>query len=184
MQPGAKPQTVNDRFSAMQTYVRAVDSGSMSTAALVDLGRSLAAVSRTISELEARLGVRRSTAHAPLTPMKLGSPITIRRGASSPRSKEAETGIGAERTAPRGPHDHRAADVGRLHVAPVLIDYRGQRRHHRAAHAHRSQREPGREVSTSRGIDALSIRRGRDRWARSRRLCARRPGTSKSTARR
>ena len=115
---------MNDRFSAMQTYVRAVDGGSMSAAAR-DLGRSLAAVSRTISDLEARLGVRllhRSTRR--LTPTEAGLAYHDAARRILAEVEEAETGIGAERTAPRGLLTITAPLMfGRLHVAPVLGDY-------------------------------------------------------------
>ena len=108
----------------MQTYVRAVDGGSMSAAAR-DLGRSLAAVSRTISDLEARLGVRllhRSTRR--LTPTEAGLAYHDAARRILAEVEEAETGIGAERTAPRGLLTITAPLMfGRLHVAPVLIDY-------------------------------------------------------------
>ena len=58
-----------DRFATMQTFVRVVDGGSLSAAAR-ELGRSLAAVSRTVSEIESRLGVpllNRSTRRLPPT---------------------------------------------------------------------------------------------------------------------
>ena len=115
---------MNDRFMAMQTYVRAVEGGSLSAAAR-ELGRSLAAVSRTISELESRLGVRllhRSTRR--LTPTEAGLAYHDAARRILAEVEEAETGIGAERTAPRGLLTVTAPLMfGRLHVAPVLNEY-------------------------------------------------------------
>ena len=112
---------MNDRFTAMQIYVRAIDGGSLSAAAR-ELGRSLAAVSRTISELESRLGVRllhRSTRR--LTPTEAGIAYHDAARRILAEVEEAETGIGAERTTPRGLLTVTAPLMfGRLHVAPVL----------------------------------------------------------------
>lgn len=115
---------MNDRYTAMQTYVRAVEGGSLSAAAR-ELGRSLAAVSRTISELESRLGVRllhRSTRR--LTPTEAGIAYHGAARRILAEIDEAETGIGAGRTAPRGLLTITAPLMfGRLHVAPLLNDY-------------------------------------------------------------
>jgi len=115
---------MNGRFTAMQTYVRAVEGGSLSAAAR-ELGRSLAAVSRTISELESRLGVRllhRSTRRLAPTEAGLAYHDAARRILAD--VEETETGIGAERTAPRGLLTVTAPLMfGRLHVAPVLTGF-------------------------------------------------------------
>jgi DNA-binding transcriptional LysR family regulator len=115
---------MNDRFTAMQTYVRAVDGGSLSAAAR-DLGRSLAAVSRTISELEARLGVRllhRSTRRLTATEAGLAYHAAARRILAE--VEETEIGIGAAHTMPRGLLTVTAPLMfGRMHIAPVLNDY-------------------------------------------------------------
>ena len=115
---------MNDRYTAMQTYVRAVEGGSLSAAAR-ELGRSLAAVSRTISELESRLGVRllhRSTRR--LTPTEAGLAYHDAARRILAEIDEAETGIGAGRTAPRGLLTITAPLMfGRLHVAPLLNAY-------------------------------------------------------------
>ncbi|HET9046331.1 MAG TPA: LysR family transcriptional regulator, partial [Casimicrobiaceae bacterium] len=104
----------------MQTFVRAVDGGSLSAAAR-DLGRSLASVSRTISELESRLDVRllhRST--RPLTPTEAGLAYHDAARRILAEVDEAETGIGAQHKTPRGLLTVTAPLLfGRLHVAPV-----------------------------------------------------------------
>ena len=59
-----------DRFHEMRTFTAVVDAGSFVRAA-EDVGLSKAAVSRIVSELEARLGVRllhRTTRRLSLTP--------------------------------------------------------------------------------------------------------------------
>ena len=113
-----------DRFNAMQTYVRVVEGGSLSAAARQQ-GRSLAAVSRAISELEQRLGVRllhRSTRRLVLTEAGLAYHDAARRILAE--VEETESGIGAERTMPRGLLTVTAPLLfGRMHVAPVLIGY-------------------------------------------------------------
>jgi len=115
---------MQDRFAAMQTFVRAVDGGSLSAAAR-EMGRSLAAVSRTIGELEARLGVRllhRSTRR--LAPTEAGAAYYDAARRILAEVDEAETGIGSERTTPRGLVTVTAPLMfGRLHVAPVLSGY-------------------------------------------------------------
>jgi len=113
-----------DRFNAMQTYVRVVEGGSLSAAAR-EQGRSLAAVSRTISELEQRLGVRllhRSTRRLVPTEAGLAYHDAARRILAE--VEETESGIGDERTTPRGLLTITAPLLfGRMHVAPVLTDY-------------------------------------------------------------
>ena len=115
---------MHDRFTAMQTFVRAVDGGSLSAAAR-DLGRSLASVSRAISELESRLDVRllhRSTRRLVPTEAGLAYHDAARRILAE--VEEAETGIGAQHRTPRGLLTVTAPLLfGRLHVAPVLFSY-------------------------------------------------------------
>src|SRR5262245_59338938 len=108
----------------MRTYIRAVDRGSLSAAAR-ELGRSLASVSRMVGGLEARLGVRllhRSTRR--LTPTEAGLAYYEAARRILAEVDEAETGIGAAHTTPRGLLTVTAPLMfGRLHVSPVLNDY-------------------------------------------------------------
>ncbi len=113
-----------DRFATMQTYVRIVDGGSLSAAAR-ELGRSLAAVSRTVSELETRLGVRllhRSTRR--LAPTEAGTAYYEAARRILAEVDIAETGAVADRVIPRG-HLSITAPLmlGRMHVAPLVSDY-------------------------------------------------------------
>ena len=103
---------MSDRVVSMQTLVRAVDGGSLSAAARA-LGKSLAAVSRTVTQLEERLGARllnRSTRR--LTPTEAGAAFYDSAKRILAEIDEAELAIGGRAAAPRGTFDrHRAAAV-------------------------------------------------------------------------
>jgi DNA-binding transcriptional LysR family regulator len=115
---------MSDRIVSMQTFVRAVDSGSLSAAARA-LGKSLAAVSRTVTQLEARLGVRllhRSTRK--LAPTEAGIAFYESARRILAEIDEAELAVGGGAAAPRGTLSVTAPLLfGRLHVAPVVAEF-------------------------------------------------------------
>jgi DNA-binding transcriptional LysR family regulator len=114
---------MSDRVVAMQTFVRVVDGGSLSAAARA-LGKSLAAVSRTVSQLEERLGVQllhRSTRKLTLTESGTVFYESARRILSE--IDEAELALVGSAAAPRGMLTVTAPLLfGRLHVAPVIVE--------------------------------------------------------------
>ena len=107
----------------MQTFVRAVDGGSLSAAARA-LGKSLAAVSRTMTHLEERLGVRllhRSTRKLTLT--EAGASYFDSAKRLLAEIEEAELSLGGRIAAPHGTLTVTAPLLfGRLHVAPVIAE--------------------------------------------------------------
>ena len=107
----------------MQTFVRAVDGGSLSAAARA-LGKSLAAVSRTMTHLEERLGVRllhRSTRKLTLTEAGASYYDSAKRLLAE--IEEAELSLGGRIAAPHGTLTVTAPLLfGRLHVAPVIAE--------------------------------------------------------------
>jgi DNA-binding transcriptional LysR family regulator len=115
---------MSDRVVAMQTLVRAADSGSLSAAARA-LGKSLPAVSRTITGLEERLGTRllnRSTRKLTLT--EAGAAFYDSAKRILAEIDEAELAIGGRAAAPRGTLSVTAPLLfGRLHVAPVVAEF-------------------------------------------------------------
>jgi DNA-binding transcriptional LysR family regulator len=115
---------MSDRIVSMQILVRAADSGSLSAAAR-SLGKSLAAVSRTITQLEARLGVRllhRSTRKLTLTEAGAAFYDSARRILAE--IDEAELAIGGGAASPSGTLTVTAPLMfGRLHIAPVLAEW-------------------------------------------------------------
>jgi DNA-binding transcriptional LysR family regulator len=114
---------MSDRVVSMQTFVRAVDGGSLSAAARA-LGKSLAAVSRTVTQLEERLGVRllhRSTRKLTLT--EAGASFYDSAKRILAEIDEAELSLGGRTAAPRGTLTVTAPLLfGRLHVAPVVVE--------------------------------------------------------------
>src|SRR5512137_2800477 len=114
---------MSDRDVSMQTFVRAVDGGSLSAAARA-LGKSLAAVSRTVSQLEERLGVRllhRSTRKLTLTEAGASYYDSAKRLLAE--IDDAELSLGGRIAAPRGTLTVTAPLLfGRLHVAPVVTE--------------------------------------------------------------
>lgn len=106
-----------DRLVAMETFVRVIDAGSFSSAAK-QLRVGQPAVSKTIAQLEDRLGVRlllRST-HG-LTPTEAGRNFYERAKRSIEEAEEAE--LAARGTA--------AALTGRLRISAPLTFARLQR---------------------------------------------------------
>jgi DNA-binding transcriptional LysR family regulator len=114
---------MSDRVVSMQTFVRAVDGGSLSAAARA-LGKSLAAVSRTVTQLEERLGVRllhRSTRKLTLT--EAGASFYDSAKRILAEIEEAELSVGGRTAAPHGTLTVTAPLLfGRLHVAPVVVE--------------------------------------------------------------
>src|SRR3979411_1773438 len=94
-----------DRLAAMQAFVRVVETGSFSAAARA-LNMGQPAISKTVAQLEGRLGVRllmRST-HG-LTPTEAGQSFYERAKRSIEEADEAEAvarGAGKGRTGGRG----------------------------------------------------------------------------------
>lgn len=114
---------MSDRVVSMQTFVRAVDGGSLSAAARA-LGKSLAAVSRTLTQLEERLGVRllhRSTRKLTLTEAGASYYDSAKRILAE--IEEAEVSLGGRTAAAHGTLTVTAPLLfGRLHVAPVVVE--------------------------------------------------------------
>ncbi len=114
---------MSDRVVSMQTFVRAVDGGSLSAAARA-LGKSLAAVSRTVTQLEERLGVRllhRSTRKLTLT--EAGASFYDSAKRILAEIDEAELSLGGRTAVPHGTLTVTAPLLfGRLHVAPVVVE--------------------------------------------------------------
>ncbi|MFG1300739.1 LysR family transcriptional regulator [Xanthobacter sp. V3C-3] len=112
-----------DRFDAMTAFVRAMEEGSLARAAR-RLGRSPAAVTRAVAQLETHLGTRllhRSTRALRLT--EAGERYLASCRAILAELAEADLLAAGERTAPRGVLSVTAPAVfGRLHVAPVMED--------------------------------------------------------------
>ena len=114
---------MSDRIVEMQTVLRAVDGGSLSAGARA-LGKSLAAVSRTVTQLEERLGVlllHRSTRRLVLTEAGVTYCDSARRILAE--IEDAEASIGGRAAVPRGTLTVTAPLLfGRLHVAPVVVE--------------------------------------------------------------
>jgi DNA-binding transcriptional LysR family regulator len=110
-----------DRLSAMETFVRVIEAGSFSGAA-TQLRIGQPAVSKTIAQLEDRLGVRlllRST-HG-LTPTEAGRQFYERAKRSIEEVEEAELAArGAAMTLSGRLRVCAAVTFGRLHVMPRL----------------------------------------------------------------
>jgi DNA-binding transcriptional LysR family regulator len=110
-----------DRLSAMETFVRVIDAGSFSGAAM-QLRVGQPAVSKTIAQLEDRLGVRlllRST-HG-LTPTEAGRNFYVRAKRSIEEAEEAELAArGASATLSGRLRICAAVTFARLHVVPRL----------------------------------------------------------------
>ncbi|MYN12826.1 LysR family transcriptional regulator [Pusillimonas sp. TS35] len=116
-----------DRFQEMKVFVAIVDCGSFVGAADM-LGLSKAAVSRTLNELESRLGVRllnRTTRRLSLTGE--GATFHIRSKAVLADVDEAEAEITAGTGEARGPLKINApVTFGLLHLAPLWGGFMAQ----------------------------------------------------------
>lgn len=113
-----------DRLAAMQTFIRVVDTGSFSAAARqLNIGQP--AVSKTIAQLEDRLGVRlltRSTRG--LTPSEAGLRFYERARRSLEEADEAELAARGEGAGLTGVLRVSAATTfARLHIVPELQEF-------------------------------------------------------------
>ena len=113
-----------DPTSDLRVFVRAVDRGSFSSAAR-DLGLTPSAVSKLVSRLEDRLGVRlleRSTRRLALTPE--GETFFARAKRIVADIEEAEEEVTRIRGAPRGRlHINSGTAFGLHQLAPALADF-------------------------------------------------------------
>jgi DNA-binding transcriptional LysR family regulator len=113
-----------DAASDLRTFVRVMDRGSFSAAAN-DLGLTPSAVSKLMSRLEDRLGVRllaRSTRRLALTPE--GETFLARARRIVADIEEAEAEVARVRGAPRGRLRINAGTAFGLHqLAPALADF-------------------------------------------------------------
>ncbi len=113
-----------DAVSDLRVFVRVLDRGSFSAAAK-DLGLTPSAVSKLVSRLEDRLGVRlleRSTRRLALTPE--GEAFLARARRIVADIEEAEAEVAQARGAPRGKLRINAGTAFGLHqLAPALADF-------------------------------------------------------------
>lgn len=113
-----------DASSDLRVFVRVMDRGNFSLAAS-DLGRTPSAVSKLISRLEDRLGVRlleRSTRRLALTPE--GETFLARARRIVADIEEAEAEVARVRGAPRGKLRINSGTAFGLHqLAPALADF-------------------------------------------------------------
>jgi DNA-binding transcriptional LysR family regulator len=113
-----------DRLEAMQTFLVAIDGGSLSAAARA-LNTPLPTVSRRVSELEAHLGAQlfvRTSRRLILTETGEAFAVTARRLLDE--LGEAERAASGEYRAPRGEVLVTAPIMfGKLHVAPIVHEF-------------------------------------------------------------
>ncbi len=113
-----------DRFAAMQTFVRVVDTGSFSAAAR-QLGVGQPAVSKTVAQLEDRLGVQlliRSTQR--LTPTEAGYKFYDGSKRALEEADAADlTARGASASLSGALRISAAVTFARLHVVPRLVGF-------------------------------------------------------------
>lgn len=113
-----------DKLRAMNTFVRIVETGSLSAAATA-LDSSLSAVVRSLAQLEAALGVRllnRTTRRLALTEEGRDYLAICQRVLAE--LQDAETLLGARRQSPAGKLAITApVRFGSLHVAPLLAEF-------------------------------------------------------------
>jgi len=113
-----------DKFRAMSTFVDIVETGSL-TAAAEHAGTSLTSVVRSLSKLEAQLGIRllnRTTRRMALTDE--GRDYFIRCRHILAELEEAEAALSARQREPTGTLRLTAPVMfGRLHVAPVVAAF-------------------------------------------------------------
>ena len=113
-----------DTVSDLRAFVRVIDRGSFSSAAN-DLGITPSAVSKLVSRLEDRLGVRlleRSTRRLALTPE--GEAFLARARRIVADIDEAEAEVAQARGAPRGMLRVNAGTAFGLHqLAPAMADF-------------------------------------------------------------
>jgi DNA-binding transcriptional LysR family regulator len=113
-----------DKLSAMTTFVRIVDAGSL-TAAANALGTSLPTVVRTLAGLERELGIsllKRTTRRINLTDE--GAQYLERCRVILTAVLDAEEALGTRRSEPAGKLTVTASSLfGRRHVAPIVCDF-------------------------------------------------------------
>jgi DNA-binding transcriptional LysR family regulator len=113
-----------DRFEAMQTFLAAIDGGSLSAASRA-LGTPLPTISRRVAELEAHLGAQllvRTSRKLILTEAGEAFALTARRLLEE--LGEAERAASGEYRAPRGELLVTAPIMfGKLHVAPIVHEF-------------------------------------------------------------
>lgn len=113
-----------DKLAAMQTFVRIVEAGSLTSAA-ASLQTSLPTVVRTLAALERDLGVsllKRTTRRIHLTDE--GSQYLVRCRDILAATQEAEALLVARRTEPVGKLSVTASVLfGRRHLAPILYEF-------------------------------------------------------------
>src|SRR5688572_10855689 len=116
-----------NKLSAMETFVRIVDKGSL-TGAAATLDTSLPSVVRTLAALERNLGVRllnRTTRRIHLTDE--GAQYLERCRAILSAVQETEAVFSAGRAQPQGRLVVTAPVLfGRRHIAPILSDFLGR----------------------------------------------------------
>jgi DNA-binding transcriptional LysR family regulator len=114
---------MTDRLTPLLTFVRIVDSGSLSAAARA-MERSLPAVCRSLAQLEERLGARllnRTTRRIGLT--EPGAQFYERCRRVVAELEEAEASVTAQRVEPQGRLSIAAPLLfGRMHVAPAVTE--------------------------------------------------------------
>ncbi|MCA6298099.1 MAG: LysR family transcriptional regulator [Phenylobacterium sp.] len=113
-----------DRFEAMRTLLAAVDGGSLSAASRA-LSTPLPTVTRRISDLETRLGVRFLVRHRRrLILTEAGEVFVAAARRILDALSEAERTAGGEYREPRGNLRVTAPIMfGKLHVAPIVHDF-------------------------------------------------------------
>jgi DNA-binding transcriptional LysR family regulator len=113
-----------DRLDAMRLFVRVAELGNFSAAAQ-QLGVDRSAVTRQVAGLEERLGIRlmaRSTRRLSLT--AAGAQYLEKCRVILNLVEDAETGLAAEGSAPRGPvHLTVPLSFGRRYLSPCLLDF-------------------------------------------------------------
>jgi DNA-binding transcriptional LysR family regulator len=113
-----------DKLAAMQTFVRVVEAGSLTSAA-DSLETSLSTVVRTLAALERNLGIsllKRTTRRIRLTDD--GSQYLLRCREVLAAVEEAETQLSARRTEPVGKLSVTASVLfGRRHLVPILYEF-------------------------------------------------------------
>lgn len=113
-----------DRFAEIESFVKIAESGTLSEAAR-RLGLSLAATSRRLSQLEARLGVlliRRNSRHLTLT--EEGSLLFERAGQALSTIDDVETDVMRRATEATGRlRVVTTISAGRTRLAPLFRDY-------------------------------------------------------------
>ncbi|EPN66429.1 LysR family transcriptional regulator, partial [Pseudomonas syringae pv. actinidiae ICMP 19079] len=119
-----------DRLKGIETFIAVANAGSF-TAAAERLSLTNSAVSKSVSRLESRLGMRlfeRTTRSLALTEEGVAYHAVCTRMLAE--LEAAETALAAQRSEPAGQlRIDLPATFGRLHVLPLILDFAGQ--HHK-----------------------------------------------------